>query len=322
GPSGLAMTKELLEQGHRPVCFEQAPGLGGVFRYDERRGSVWPTCRLTSSGLITAFSDFPVTGRRAAHMTVGEYVEYLSEYSRAFGVDQVLRFGVTVEAVDSRPAGGWDVTYSSEAGRSTERFDAVAVCSGVHQVPCVPDVPGLADFPGTVLHSSAFRGRPQVEGKRVLIVGAGESGADIVAVTAEGAAQTVLSLRRGVAVVPRMAFGRPRDYLTTRLLNSPADWIHQTRHPDDDHKRAVYRRAFLPAVIVDKVLQIVFRQFWVKFPLLLSARREHGRIKLKAQGLIRQLLRESGGTMQEQFGTKDDAFVFALARGTCTRAPA
>ena len=321
GPSGLATAKELLEQGHRPVCFEKAPGLGGVFRFDPRHGSVWPGCRLTSSGVITAFSDFPVAGERAGHMTAEEYVRYLSDYARVRGVDAACRFGVVVESVERLPDDGWQVTHSSAAGRGTERFDAVAVCSGVHQVPCVPDVPELAEFPGTVLHSSAYRGRAQVEGKRVLVVGAGESGGDIAAEVASCAAKTTLSLRRGVAVVSRMALGKPRDFLTSRLINSPAEWIHQTRNPADDPKRSLYRSIFLPAVVLDKLLQIAYQLFWEWLPLLLAACRERSTIRLRVQALIRELLRESGGSLQEQFGTKDDAFVYALARGACTRAP-
>ena len=69
GPSGLATVKELLEEGHRPTCFERAPSLGGVFRFDEKDGVVWESCRLTSSILLTAFSDFPVPKRRTGHLT-------------------------------------------------------------------------------------------------------------------------------------------------------------------------------------------------------------------------------------------------------------
>jgi len=54
GPSGLVVVNELLEQGHRPVCFERAGSKGGVFRFGEQDGVVWESCKLTSSGLITA----------------------------------------------------------------------------------------------------------------------------------------------------------------------------------------------------------------------------------------------------------------------------
>ncbi|MGD8680879.1 MAG: SidA/IucD/PvdA family monooxygenase, partial [Lysobacterales bacterium] len=318
----LVTAKELREQGHQPVCFERSAGPGGVFRHDEASGAVWPTCRLTSSGTLTAFSDYPVSPDRRDHMAVGDYVDYLIEYARAFGVEEALRFGETVDSVVRDPSGGWMVSTSSTAGSNTGHFDAVAVCSGVHQHPYLPDLPGLGEFAGTVLHSSRFRGGEQVSGKRVLIVGAGESGADIVAESARLASQTVLSLRRGVAVVPRYQFGRPRDYLTSRLINSPAAWIFQTRNPEDDEKRKVYRRAFLPVVVLDKCLQVMFHQLWERLPLLRSRSWRQVRANLAAEKLKRQLLMESGGTMQEQFGTKDDTFVYALARGDCKAAPA
>src|SRR6187455_2591931 len=86
GPSGLATVKELLEEGHQPTCFERAASLGGVFRFAQDEGVVWESCRLTSSGLLTAFSDFPVAPDHTGHMKVGEYVEYLGRYCTTFGV--------------------------------------------------------------------------------------------------------------------------------------------------------------------------------------------------------------------------------------------
>jgi dimethylaniline monooxygenase (N-oxide forming) len=106
GPSGLVTVKELLDQGHRPVCFEKAGSLGGVFRFGEHDGVVWESCRLTSSGVLTAFSDFPVTPERAGHMSVAEYVNYLHDYCRVFDVDRYVRYRSTVERVSHTPGGG------------------------------------------------------------------------------------------------------------------------------------------------------------------------------------------------------------------------
>jgi dimethylaniline monooxygenase (N-oxide forming) len=86
GPSGLTAVKELLEEGHQPICFEKAASLGGVFRFGEDDGVVWESCRLTSSGLLTAFSDFPVTPEFSGHMTARQYVDYLTRYCAAFDV--------------------------------------------------------------------------------------------------------------------------------------------------------------------------------------------------------------------------------------------
>jgi len=322
GVSGLVTVKELLERGHEPVCFERAGSLGGVFRFGEQDGVVWQSCRLTSSGLLTAFSDFPVSGERAEHMRIGEFVNYLTEYCERFGVARHIRYGHQVESVTIEPDGAWTVQVSSGENRSVERFDAVAVCSGLHQHPHVPSFPGQETYPGEILHGSRYRRVDLVRGKKVLIVGAGESGADITAEVAEHAAETVLSLRRGVAVVSRRSFGMPRDYMTSRLINSASHWVFETRHPADNRKRTIYRYAFLPLVVIDKCLQILYRQGWENLPMFFAPSLSEVRNNLRTRKLTMQLLDESGLTVNEQFGTKDDCFVRALAAGKCRRVPA
>jgi len=321
GPSGLVAVKELLEQGHRVTCFEKADSLGGVFRFDENDGLVWATCRLTSSGTLTAWSDFPVSAGHEEHMPVDDYVRYLSDYCTAFGVHEHIRYRSRVEKVRRLPGGGWAVSWSHGGPTSSESFDAVAVCSGLHQYPHVPRYPGQESYPGETMHAWQYRRGDVARGKKVLIIGAGESGADIAAEVAKYASETVVSLRRGVAVVPRCTFGRPRDYLTSRIINSSAHWLFQTRNPQDDHKRTVYRYAFLPFVFVDKCLQIFFHLLWQIFPLFLSTSLDRIRVNIATQKLKRQLLAESGGTLSEQFGTKDEDFVRAMAAGKCRRVP-
>jgi len=195
GPSGLVAVKELLDEGHHPTCFERANGLGGVFRFGENDGVVWESCRLTSSGLLTAFSDFPDPSGRTGHLTIGEYVEYLTAYAESFGITPHLRFGTSVESVAPHPSAGWKVRTRDAGGVREDQYDAVAICSGLHQHPHIPRFPGGETFTGSFLHGAHYRRPAQVEGKKVLVVGAGESGADVVAEVARNAAETVLSLR-------------------------------------------------------------------------------------------------------------------------------
>jgi dimethylaniline monooxygenase (N-oxide forming) len=321
GPSGLVTVKELLAEGHEPTCFERADGLGGVFRFGESDGVVWESCRLTSSGLMTAFSDYPVPADRTGHMRVSDYVNYLEGYCDAFQLRPHLRFGTTVQSVAPNDAGGWSVRIRDSQGTREERFDSVALCSGLHQHPHMPRIAGQESFTGDVMHGAQYRRPAQVRGKRVLIVGAGESGADVAAEVAANAAEAVLSLRRGVAVVPRTMFGKPKDLQTSRLLNSAAHWIFQTRNPADDSKRKVYRWAFLPFLFVDKVLQLGFRFFWEFLPLLRGPNFAAIRTNLRTRKLTEELLEQSGGTVNEQFGTKTDEFVRALAERRCRRVP-
>ena len=310
----MATAKELLAEGHSVVCFERAASLGGVFRFGEADGVVWESCRLTSSALLTAFSDFPMTAAEP-HPPVAEYVAYLTRYAETFGVLPHIRFDTTVESITRNPSGNW--TLRTQSGE--EMFDAVAVCSGLHQHPHVPEFAGQESFQGQIIHAADYRRPAQVRGKKVLIIGAGESGADVAAEVAANAAETVLSLRRGVAVLPRNQFGVPKDYQTSRLLNSPAHWIFQTRNPADNARRAAYRWTFLPFLFIDKALQLTYRYFWEYLPLLTSG--DIG-LNLKTRQITNQLLAESGGTVNEQFGTKTDDFVRAIAQGRCKRAPA
>ena len=322
GPSGLVTVKELLAEGHTPTCFDRADAIGGVFRVGELDGVVWESCRLTSSPLLTSFSDFPAPADRLMHLTVGEYVDYLDRYCQAFDLHRHLRFRTTVEEVTRNPEGDWSLRIRDATGAHEERFDAVALCSGLHQHPHLPRLPGHDTYTGAIMHGAQYRRPSQVAGKRVLVVGAGESGADVAAEVAAHAAEAVLSLRRGVAVQSRMQLGKPKDLQTSRLMNSTAHWVFQTRHPTDDHKRRVYRWTFLPLLVVDKGLQQLSRFVFDFLPLLRAPTLAEIRANLRTRKLSVQLLRESGGTFNEQFGTKSDDFVRAIATGRCRRAPA
>jgi dimethylaniline monooxygenase (N-oxide forming) len=322
GPSGLVTVKELIAEGHAPTCFEKAGSLGGVFRFGETDGVVWESCRLTSSGLLTAFSDYPVPPNRTGHMRIADYVDYLSQYCEAFDLSRHISFETTVEAVTPNPDGDWTIRVRDARGSREERFDSVALCAGLHQHPHLPWFLGRETFTGEMMHGAMYRRPSQVSGKRVLIVGAGESGADVAAEVAAHAAQTVLSLRRGVAVLPRTIFGKPQDLQNSRLQNSSAHWIFQTRNPVDDRKRKVYRWTFLPFVFIDKFIQLTFRFFWEFLPQLWDSSFAAIRSNLRTRKLTLELLKTSGGTLNEQFGTKTDEFVRALADGRCRRAPA
>jgi dimethylaniline monooxygenase (N-oxide forming) len=324
GPAGLATAKELLAEGHSPTVYEKRDGLGGVFLRDEVEGCLWDSVRLTSSGLLTAFSDFPVPAERTRHMSADEYADYLRRYAERFGVLPQLRTRTNVEAVTREAAGGWTVRARDASGvERSERHDAVAVACGQFQRPRVPQPPGQENFPGAILHSSQYRRPVQVAGRRVLVVGGGESGADIVAEVAQHAAATALSLRRGAAVLPRERGGLPNDFRTARINNCAAHWIFQTRNPLDEGKRRVYRRTFLPLVALDKLIQSATFGAWERLPLL-DPRGPRGplreiRSRLTADRVRRRLLAESGGAMGEQFATKSDAFLRALADGRCRR---
>jgi dimethylaniline monooxygenase (N-oxide forming) len=328
GPSGLATAKELQQEGHRVVVFERTDSIGGVFRFcaDPASVGVWESCRLTSSILLTSFSDFfpgwknrnPFEHRQMTHR---EYVEYLRQYAEHFGVLDKVR--LESEVVDVSPLNnddGWSVTVAPRVGEHyTEQFDAVAICSGLHRVPHVPPLPGLASFDGQILHAAHYKGPASLQGKSSLVVGAGESGGDIIAEVARNQDRTYVSLRRGVVVIPRFRSGLPNDYASTRLLYSLPEFI--TRRSDAD-ALALQRRLtrwLYPLYLVRRAMEggpTLARRLLGKRPL---AKDEHA---AKVEQWIANLRSRAGGNQYETFATKTEAFVEAMVVGQCELRPA
>jgi dimethylaniline monooxygenase (N-oxide forming) len=224
-----------------------------------------------------------------------------------------------VEALTRDSEGTWIVRAVDAGGAAIEeRYDAVALCTGVHQQPSRPDIPGEETFTGAILHSSRYRRPDRLSGKRVLVVGGGETGADVAAEVSGWASETALSLRRGVAVVPRRNRGAPHDYRLSRVTHSAIHWLAHTLDPADESKRRAYHAAFLPFALLDRCARKL-----AKWGDLLYGLRpgRHAlaelRVRLRMARVVDRLLEESGGGVLEQFGTKTDEFVRAIALGTC-----
>lgn len=242
GPSGLVAAKTLVEHGYHVEVVEASRDIGGTFvnkAYDDGM--------LVSSRHITAFSDYRMPWGRPLkdHPSVEEYVEYLGAYCQEFGLRRLIRFGTLVRRVAKRrlPTDDpvWKHSYMvtmERKGDGTARttateerhYDAVCVCSGLHNVPAEPNVPGLrSDFAGKVLHSSTYKQRDIFAGQRVLVVGAGETGLDLAyrAVQAR-ATEVTLAVRRGFLSVPTVIKnGVALDTLITNLFECSYqhDWV-------------------------------------------------------------------------------------------------
>lgn len=110
------------------------------------------------------------------------------------------------------------------ASGERRRYAGLVVATGLQWTPRMPEMAGR--FEGEVLHSSAYRSAAQVAGKRVLVVGAGNSGCDIAVDAATRAASTYLSLRRGYWIIPKHVFGVPADVFGHKGLQLPY-WLER-----------------------------------------------------------------------------------------------
>lgn len=230
GPAGLAALKELNEVGIEASCFELQPAVGGVF------AKAYEGLLMTSSSVMTAFSSHS-DGAEAAprHWTGPEYLAYLDGFVSRFGLARQVKLSTRVEDVAwDAAAGKWLVTWRpvAAAGASdanggspvTEAFDGVAICAGAHNFPRAPPLEGGGAFEGRVVHSAEVRDFSVFAGRRVAVVGAGESGSDLANAVSRVAAATCIVVRRthGHLIARESAVGarRPNDLNTNRARYS------------------------------------------------------------------------------------------------------
>jgi cation diffusion facilitator CzcD-associated flavoprotein CzcO len=216
GPSGLAAARNFSAIGANVTVFERHTDLGGNWCLDSPHSSVLPSTHLISSKRITEFTDFPMPDSWPAYPRQSQVMEYFRSYAEHFDLRRLIRFGTAVVRAEPRTR-GWslEVAGANGDGSSREDFDLLVVASGHHWDPLWPEI--SQDFAGEKIHSHHYKSPSQLAGKRVLVVGAGNSGCDI-AVEASTVAQAVtLSLRRGYHFLPKFLFGKPADECAQRL---------------------------------------------------------------------------------------------------------
>lgn len=205
GPAGLATSRELMRRGIDHVVLERGPCLGHTWvnLYD---GLVLHTGKHLSS-----LPGLPFPASTPLFPTRRDFVEYLSAYAARFHLP--VRTNAEVVRV-TRSGDVWDVSIATD-GRLYSR--ALAVATGIVSNPIVPDLPGRDRFRGRLFHSVQYRKPSGYKGRRVLIVGVGNSAAEIAAELAHAGAHVTVAVRSGARVVPLRLFGIPVQYVAATL---------------------------------------------------------------------------------------------------------
>ncbi|KDR81496.1 hypothetical protein GALMADRAFT_239475 [Galerina marginata CBS 339.88] len=224
GPSGLVTCKSLLQAANAdfpfdPVILEQEDGIGGTFRYRSYEHS-----SLVSSKQLTCFSDFRLPLSHPDHLTLHEYVAYLESYAKTFALGSRIHLNCKVVNIQ-RVAGGHQVSFIRKITNANGKLDwestpqtviasHIALCAGLHVTPSIPRIPGIeyvlqpsaadSGLPPVIFHSVDYKSRSQLTGRRVMILGSGETGMDLAyeAVKA-GAKQVFLCSRSGFLSFPK-----------------------------------------------------------------------------------------------------------------------
>jgi thioredoxin reductase len=219
GACGICAAKYLLEVGFDVTVFEIGGQIGGLWCYlnDNGRSSAYRTLHINTSRGVTRFSDLDFDAATQVFPDHADMHRYLVAYARHFDVTPRIRFHSRVTRV--RPAFDrkaesprWEVQL--ETG-GVEVFDAVIVASGHLSKPL--EIPELKAFTGEYLHAHDYKAPELYVGKRVCVVGVGNTACDITSDLCVTSPRCVLVARSGVLILPKLMFGRAFTDITARI---------------------------------------------------------------------------------------------------------
>ncbi len=227
GSSGIAMAQVLSARGVAFDCFEAGSGIGGNWRYgnDNEMSSAYESLHINTSRQMMEYAAYPMPESLPDYPDHRQIAQYFDDYVDHFGLRDRITF--RTEVIKVVPGDdGYDVTVRSRDGGEpeTRRYREVVVANGHHWDPRWPEpsFPGADSFPGEQLHAHYYRTPDPLVGKRVLVLGIGNSACDIAVESTRVAASTDLAMRRGAHILPKYMFGIPTDHLTdSPLVRAP-----------------------------------------------------------------------------------------------------
>ncbi|MGW4092667.1 flavin-containing monooxygenase [Nocardia sp. NPDC004750] len=213
GPSGITAAKRLNDYGIPFDCYEASDEVGGNWYFKNPNGmsACYQSLHIDTSKFRLAFEDYPAPDEWPDFPHHSQLFQYFRDYVDHFGIRDRIVFDTRVTAAERGTDGRWLISTSDG---STEDYDALIVCNGHHWDPRLPDYPG--EFDGTLLHSHAYNDPfdpVDMRGKRVVVVGMGNSGLDIASELSQRfiATKLYVSARRGVWVLPKYVNGKVGD---------------------------------------------------------------------------------------------------------------
>lgn len=217
GSSGLTACQVLVARGIPFDCYEKGSMIGGNWRYGNDNGtsSAYKSLHINSARKLMSYKAYPMPEDYPDYPSHQQVAQYFDDFAARFGLAEQITFNTEVASVE--PGGGeghWEVTVEDADGRRrSENYRAVLVANGHHWKPRWPEPPfaGADQYGGEQMHVHYYREPDVLVGKRVLVLGIGNSAVDVAVESSRIAEKTFLAMRRGAYVLPKFLGGTPID---------------------------------------------------------------------------------------------------------------
>lgn len=251
GSSGITAVKALHERGIPFDCFEKSDRVGGNWVFENKNGmsAAYRDLFINTSRPRMEYSDFPMPSSYPDFPHHTQIAAYFEEYVDHFGLRELIAFETGVQHAARDEQGVWTVELDTG---ETRQYDALVVANGHHWNTRWPEpaFPGADTFAGVQMHAHSYVENSIFAGKRVVVLGMGNSAMDIAVESSYVAERTYLAARRGVWIVPKYVFGKPvdqirndpripfkvRQRITQRLVSSYAGPPERYGLPKPDHR--------------------------------------------------------------------------------------
>ncbi|MGB1206338.1 MAG: flavin-containing monooxygenase [Chitinophagales bacterium] len=215
GPIGLAHAKALKEHNISYDQVEADDDVGGNWYH-----GTYETAHIISSKKVTEYSDWPMPDTYPDFPSQQNMLDYFRAYTQNFGLRENIEFNKKVVYVRPIEKNLWEVHF--EDGE-TRNYKGVLVCNGHHWKRRFPQYEG--NFDGEWLHSKDYKRPEQLKGKRVLVIGGGNSACDIASEAARVSQKAIMSMRSGVWFLPKTLLGQP---LTDSPFQAAPIWLQRS----------------------------------------------------------------------------------------------
>jgi dimethylaniline monooxygenase (N-oxide forming) len=214
GSSGIAAAKALHERSIPFDCLEKSDRVGGNWVFENKNGmsAAYRDLFINTSRPRMEYSDFPMPESYPDFPHHTQIAAYFDDYVDHFGFREKITFQTGVQHASRGGDGVWEIELDSG---ETRLYDALLVANGHHWNPRWPEppFPGAEEFAGEQLHAHSYMDNSIFDGKRVVILGMGNSAMDIAVESSYVASRTYLAARQGAWIVPKYMFGTPVDQL-------------------------------------------------------------------------------------------------------------